>query len=51
MAVAARKRTAKIIRLIGKNFMTILLGFMENINAILELKGARKFNEPAKKLF
>ena len=24
---------------------------MENINAILELKGARKFNEPAKKIF
>jgi hypothetical protein len=31
--------------------MTILLGFMENINATLELKGARKFNEPAKKIF
>jgi hypothetical protein len=29
--------------------MTILLGFMENINANLEAKGAGKFNQPAKK--
>jgi hypothetical protein len=50
-AVTIKKTTAKVIRLIGKNFMTILLGFMENINATLEAQGAGKFNEPVKNLF
>src|SRR5258706_6329424 len=49
IAVTAIKRTANITCLIDKNFMTILLGCVENINASLEQGIARKFNASVKK--
>jgi hypothetical protein len=43
--VPIKMATTRMDRLMVEKFMAILLGFLENINATLELPDARKFNQ------
>ena len=49
ITIVTRNKTDKIILFADKNFMTILLGCVENINASLEQERAGKFNASVKK--